>query len=66
MSSMIQCDSCKKVMYADSRSENGDYYEVCIDREYIYHLCRSCYAKLMITFLRKKWNKEDGCWEDAD
>ncbi len=47
MSNMIQCDACEKMMFADSRSEKGDYHEIIIDRSYSYHLCRNCYERMM-------------------
>ena len=40
MSSMIECDSCKKKMYADSRSAKGDYHEFWLDSSDQYHISR--------------------------
>lgn len=63
MSNMIQCDGCKKMMYADSRSEKYDYREMWIDRSYQYHLCRECYRKFMETVLNMKWNDDNQQYE---
>lgn len=50
MSRMIQCDSCKKLMYEDSRSAKGDYHYVSVDMRDSYYLCRSCYKRLIKEF----------------
>ena len=47
MSNMILCDSCKKSMFADCRSEKGAYHEIWIDRSSQFHLCRQCYLDMM-------------------
>ena len=59
MSNMIQCDGCKKTMYADSRSSKGDYHEVWIDRSSSFHLCRVCYDKFMREILHMTWNDDE-------
>ena len=60
MSNMIKCDGCGKLMYADSRSEKGAYYEFWIDQYARYHLCHECYTKFMNTILHMYWD-EDMC-----
>ena len=49
MSSMIQCDECKKLMYADSRSDKFKYIRIRIDDSYGHlttiHLCELCISK---------------------
>ena len=55
MSNMIRCDKCKKLMYADSRSDKGDYCRIGID--YVdgnstIHLCKTCYRQFRIEFVR--------------
>jgi len=47
MSRAILCDGCMKIIYEDNRSNKGYYHEVSIDRNSQYHVCRSCYDKLM-------------------
>ena len=62
MSQMIRCDGCKYTMYADSRSEKGDYHEIWIDRSSQYHLCRNCYQVFMEDILRSVWSDDEGQW----
>ena len=51
MSEMIQCDKCKKLMYADSRSDKDAYCKINIT--YVtYHLCKACHRQLLTEFLR--------------
>lgn len=50
MSAMIECDSCKKKMYADSRSEKGAYHEIWIDRSDSVHICEDCRMKILKEF----------------
>ena len=45
MSQMIECDACKKKMYADSRTEKGSYFDIWVDRSYNCHLCRTCFKE---------------------
>jgi hypothetical protein len=55
MSRMIRCDKCKTLMYADSRSDKGNYCELNInytDGYSKYHLCKVCHRQLMTEFLR--------------
>ncbi len=59
MSNMIQCDGCKKMMYADCRSDKGDYHEVWIDRSSSFHLCRACYDKFMRKILHMTWDEDE-------
>ena len=62
MSTLIQCDCCKDLKYADSRSNEGDYHEIWIDRSYSYHLCRKCYASFMKDTLHLVWDDENMEW----
>lgn len=57
MSQMIQCDACKRTMYADSRSEKGDYHEIWVDHSDHIHLCRKCYDLFMKSILHMEWNE---------
>lgn len=55
MSQMIRCDKCHVTMYADSRSNKGDYCEIDIkytDGYSVYHLCKVCHRQLMTEFMR--------------
>ena len=55
MSQRIQCDKCKKLMYADSRSPSGSYWHINIEGKdgfSTYHLCSVCYRQLLTEFLR--------------
>ena len=45
MSQMIECDACKKKMYADCRTEKGSYFDIWVDRSYQFHLCRTCFKE---------------------
>lgn len=45
MSQMIECDACKKKMYADSRTEKGSYFVIWVDRSHDCHLCRTCFKQ---------------------
>lgn len=56
MSSMIQCDKCKKLMYNDSRSSKGDY--CMIEIKYVdglssIELCKTCHRQFMTEFIRE-------------
>ena len=62
MSTMIQCDGCKALMFADCRSEKGDYHEIWIDRSNSYHLCRICYTSFMKDILHLVWDDENMEW----
>lgn len=64
MSDMVQCDGCKKLMYADSRSEKGDYHFVWLDQREHYHLCRTCYDAFMRDILHLKWNNDEQQYTD--
>lgn len=55
MSTMIMCDRCKKVMYADSRSNKGAYCSMNIhytNGMTTLNLFRSCHKKFMIDFMK--------------
>ena len=63
MSDMIKCDSCGKIMYADSRSEKGAYHELMIDRQSWFHVCKCCYDNLLNKFfpdVLRSMIKDDG------
>ena len=45
MSDMVECDSCKKKMYKDSRSEKGAYFDIWVNHERQCHLCRKCFKE---------------------
>lgn len=71
MAQMIQCDKCKKLMYADSRSEKGDYCHIQID--YVdghtsLNLCKICHRQFITEFLREitpeEYDDEFGSWWD--
>ena len=73
MSNMILCDKCKKMMYADSRSDKGDYCTVKID--YIdglstLHLCKVCHRQFLVNFTRiikpEEYDEEFGSWWDEE
>ena len=54
MSTMIMCDRCKKLMYADSRSNKGAYCSMNIqytDGMTTLNLCRSCHKNFIIDFM---------------
>ena len=51
MSSMIRCDKCKKMMYADSRSDKGDWCTVRID---------------YVDGLPEEYDEEFGSWWDDE
>lgn len=59
MSNMIMCDGCKRTMYADSRSDKGDYHEIWIDRSDGWHLCRDCYTHFMKDILHLVWSDDE-------
>lgn len=75
MSQMIECDRCKKKMYADSRSDKGAWSVVnttWIDGYSTLHLCRDCHSLFLIDFL-KLYTAEEFCdefgveeWEDDE
>lgn len=48
MSTMIQCDECKKMMYTDSREEKGAYIHMTADDPLYgyssFELCRKCFS----------------------
>ena len=55
MSHMIQCDKCKKMMFADSRTPSGSYWDMKIqgkDGHSTYHLCSICHRQLLVEFMR--------------
>lgn len=55
MSEMIQCDKCKKLMYADSRSDRDAYCKINItyvDGYSTIHLCKTCHRQLLTEFFR--------------
>ena len=69
MSSMIRCDKCKKMMYADSRSDKGDWCTVRID--YVdgmstLHLCKVCHRQFLVEFVRtmkpEEYDDQFGSW----
>lgn len=71
MSNMIRCDKCKKLMYADSRSDKGDYCNIGID--YVdghstIHLCKTCHRQFRIEFVRdltsEEYDEIYGSWWD--
>ena len=64
MSKMIQCDSCKKMMYADARSKKGDFYELWINKSDNYHLCHLCYDAMMHNIFHKVFDDADQCYVD--
>jgi len=73
MSSMICCDKCKKMMYADSRSDKGDWCTVRID--YVdglstMHLCKVCHRKFLVEFTRvlkpEEYDEQFGSWWDEE
>ena len=73
MSSMIRCDKCKKMMYADSRSDKGDWCTVRID--YVdglstLHLCKVCHRQFLVEFTRvlkpEEYDDEFGSWWDDE
>ncbi len=66
MSTMIQCDGCKALMFDDSRSEKGDYHEIWIDRSDSYHLCRKCYSSFMENILHHEWCEDEQQWVPAE
>jgi hypothetical protein len=56
MTQMIRCDKCKKLMYADSRSEKGAYAFLQIDYtdgHSSLHLCRICHRQFLTEFIRE-------------
>lgn len=66
MSRMIQCDGCKKNMYADSRSDKGDYHEMWIDQKDVYHVCRECYSAMMRNIFHLVWSEDNCQWEERE
>jgi len=61
MSSMIQCDKCKKTMYTDSRSDKDVYASLAsnyIDGYSSYHLCKICFRQFLTEFMRT-WTPEE-------
>ena len=66
MSDMIECDGCKKRMYADSRSDKGDYHEIWIDHRRGYDLCRECYNAFMRNILHLRWSDDEQDWVEGD
>lgn len=59
MSSMIQCDSCKSLMFSDSRSEKGSYHEIWMDRQSQYHLCRVCFDAMMRNIFHMRYDEDE-------
>ena len=64
MSKMIQCDSCKKIMYADYRSKKDDYNKLRVNNRDNYHLCRECYNAMMRNIFHKVFDEVDQCYVD--
>jgi len=67
MSSMIRCDKCRSLMYADSRSNKGAYAEIRIkytDGDTGYHLCKKClrqfYAEFMMDMTPEEFDEAYG------
>jgi len=55
VSTMIQCDKCKKLMYADCRSDKDAYCKLNItyvDGYSTLHLCKVCHRQLLTEFIR--------------
>lgn len=70
MSEMVRCDKCKKLMYADSRSEKGAYCSIGIDYTDGYtrlHFCKVCHRQFLTEFARiltpEEYDENFG-WED--
>ena len=60
MSRIIECDHCKKKMYADSRTDKRDRNKIEITRGselFQLDLCGDCFEKMMKEFF--EWNEED-------
>ena len=59
MSLMIMCDRCKKIVYADSRNDEGDYATIDLmhgNESIRFHLCSVCHDALRTQFMKKmKW-----------
>ena len=73
MSSMICCDKCKKTMYADSRSDKGDWCTVAInyvDGFSTLHLCKACHKKFLTEFTRtmkpEEYDEQFGSWWEEE
>lgn len=73
MSQMIMCNKCKKLMYADSRSEKGAYALLRIDYTdglSSLHLCRICHRQFWTEFLREltpeEYDDEFGSWDEGE
>lgn len=66
MSNLIECDSCKRKMFADSRTPKGEYHSIFIDQQYGYHLCRECYNAFMRNILKMRWDEDEEQWKDSD
>ena len=66
MSKMIQCDGCKKLMYADSRSEKGAYCDLWIDGNSHFHLCRNCHKVMMEDIMHMHWDEDEQQFVDEE
>lgn len=56
MSSMIRCDKCRSLMYADSRSDKDAYAEIRVKYTYGdagYHLCKKCLRQFYTEFMKE-------------
>ena len=69
MSNMICCDKCRKTMYADSRSDKGDWCTVRInyvDGMSTLHLCKVCHRQFFVEFTRllkpEEYDEHYGSW----
>ncbi len=69
MSDMIRCDKCKKMMYADSRSDKGDWCTINInyvDGMTTLHLCKNCHRQFLVEFAKlwkpQEYDEQYGSW----
>ena len=73
MTTLIECDKCKKKMFADSRSERGAYCVLSIDYTdglSTYHLCNTCHRQLLTEFMRvmtpEHYDEYFGDWDSNE
>lgn len=66
MSNMIMCDGCKKTMFADSRTPKGEFYNIFVNDQSSYDLCKNCFNAFMQDVLKRRWNEDEQQWEDGD
>lgn len=66
MSSMIRCDSCKLLMFADSRTEKGAYHDIFLDGNTHYHLCSRCFDGMMRNVFHLVWNDDECQYTEKD